>query len=37
MDERLEKALDFIHYMTTPNNPKRVAKEKFYENNVLLF
>jgi len=37
MDERLEKALDFANYMTTLNNQKRVAKEKFYENNVHYF
>jgi len=37
MDERLEKALDFANYMTTLNNQKRVAKEKFYETNVYYF
>ena len=36
MDTRLEQALDFSQYMTTPNNPKKKKKrlllEKFYEN-----
>ena len=32
MDERLEKALDFSHYMTTLNNQRRLLHEKFIEN-----
>ena len=37
MDERLSKASDFSNYMVTPNNQKRVLKEKYYQSAVHYF